>query len=55
MKTEQTKTEKVIDLTPNQTEKTLKIAVTAISIMAITWLALKISKQMLKELEGMGL
>ena len=56
MKKEQIKTEKkVVDLTPSRTEETLKIAVTAIAIMAITWLALKISKQMLKELEGMGL
>jgi len=55
MKTEQTKTEKVTDLTPSRTDGTLKIAVTAIAIMAITWVALKLSREMLKELEGMGL
>ncbi len=56
MKKEQIKTEKkVVDLTPSRTEETLKIAVTTIAIMAITWVALKLSREMLKELEGMGL
>ena len=55
METEQKKTKKIVHLTPSPTEETIKIALTAIALMAVTWLALKISKQMLKELEGMGL
>lgn len=56
MKKEQTETEKkVVHLTPSRTEETLKIAITAIAIIAITWVALKLSREMLKELEGMGL
>ena len=55
METEQKNTKKVGHLTPCPMEETIKIALTAITLMAVTWLALKISKQMLKELEGMGL
>jgi len=40
-------------LTP--TDKALKTTATAILLIAGTWLILKISKAMLKELEGMGL
>ncbi len=40
---------------PNRSEETVKIAATAIVLIAGTWLILKISKEMLKELEGMGL
>jgi hypothetical protein len=36
-------------------EDTLKIAATAILLLGGCWIILKLSKEMLKELEGMGL
>ena len=55
MKTEQTKTTKSIQMPLTPTDKVLKTTATAILLIAGTWLILKISKEMLKELEGMGL
>jgi hypothetical protein len=54
MKTQETKT-KIPVPTQNPTEMFIKVAATSILIMAGAWLVLKISKEMLKELEGMGL
>lgn len=45
----------VVNLTPSRTEETLKIVITAIAIMAIIRVALKLNRDILKELEGMGL
>ena len=55
MKTEPTKTSKPSSMVITPTEKVLKTTATAILIIAGTWLILKMSKEMLKELEGMGL
>ena len=55
MKTEQTKTTKSSQMPLTPTDKVLKTTATAILLIAGTWLILKISKEMLKELEGMGL
>lgn len=55
METEQTKTKIPVPLVPNQAETFLKVAGTTILILAGTWLVLKISKEMLKDMEGMGL
>ena len=42
-------------MSSKRSEDTIKIAATALLILAGAWLVLKISKEMLKELEGMGL
>jgi hypothetical protein len=55
MKTEQTKMKKSIDPTPSKTEQTIKIVATTIILIVGCWMVLKLSKEMLKELEGMGL
>ena len=55
MKKEQTKTKIPVPPVPNQVETFMKVAGTTILILAGTWLVLKISKEMLKEMEGMGL
>jgi hypothetical protein len=55
MKTQETKTKLQVPPTPNSAEMFIKVAGTSILILAGAWLVLKISKQMLKELEGMGL
>lgn len=55
MTTKQKTTPKSIDLMPVKLEDTIKIAVSTIVIAAACWIALKMSKEMLKELEGMGL
>ena len=39
----------------NNLELALKVGVVGIVILAGTWVALKISREILKELEGMGL
>jgi hypothetical protein len=48
-------TKKPIVLKQTRSEDATKITVTALLILAGTWMVLKISKEMLKELEGMGL
>jgi hypothetical protein len=54
MKTQETKTN--ITVPPqDSTEVFIKVSATTILIMTGVWLVLKISKEMLKELEGMGL
>jgi hypothetical protein len=55
METEQKKTKIPVPPVPNQVETFMKVAGTTIFILAGTWLVLKISKEMLKEMEGMGL
>ena len=55
MKKEQTTPKKTLHLASRSTDKTFKIATTAILLLVGTWIVLKISKEMLKELEGMGL
>jgi hypothetical protein len=47
-------TKKPIILTTSKSDDAIKITITAILILAGTWMVLKISKEMLKELEGMG-
>ncbi len=53
MKTEQTKNTAKRTLSP--TDQAFQITVTAILLIAGTWLVMKISKEMLKDLEGLGL
>lgn len=55
MKTEQTKNSKPSQMALTPVDKTLKTTFTAIILIAGAWLVLKMSKEMLKELEGMGL
>jgi hypothetical protein len=55
MKTEQKTISKSIDFMPVKMEDTIKIAATTIILIAGCWMVLKLSKEMLKELEGMGL
>ena len=47
-------TKNPIVLKKSRSEDAIKITVTALLILAGTWMVLKISKEMLKELEGMG-
>ena len=54
MNKEQKQTKKPIILTSSKSEDAIKITATAILTLAAAWLVLKISKEMLKELEGMG-
>ena len=54
MNKDQDQTKRPIILTSSKSEDAIKITITAILILAGTWLVLKISKEMLKELEGMG-
>jgi hypothetical protein len=44
-----------IQIVERKSNGALKIAVNGLLILAGTWLLLKISKEILKELEGMGL
>ncbi len=53
MKTEQNKN--TAKRTSSPTDQAFQITATAILLIAGTWLVMKISKEMLKELEGMGL
>lgn len=55
MMNEHTKTSKPSKTVLTPTDKALKTTATAILLIAGTWIILKISKAMLKELEGMGL
>jgi hypothetical protein len=55
MITDKTKTKKPIIEKSSRTDDTFKIAAIAIFIMAGCWVVLKLSKEMLKDLEGMGL
>lgn len=55
METEKKKSKIPVPPVPNQVETFVKVAVTTILILASTWLVLKLSKEMLKEMEGMGL
>ncbi len=55
MNENQEQTKKPIISTSSKSEDAIKITITAILILAGTWMVLKISKEMLKELEGMGL
>jgi hypothetical protein len=47
--------QQLIQLTEQKNDGALKISVNGLLILAGTWLLLKISKEILKELEGMGL
>jgi hypothetical protein len=47
--------QQLIQLTEQKNDGALKIATNGLLILAGTWLLLKISKEILKELEGMGL
>ena len=54
MNKEQKQTKKPIILTTSKSEDAIKIAATTILILGVALLVLKISKEMLKELEGIG-
>jgi hypothetical protein len=54
MNKEQKPTKSPIVLKQTRSEDAIKITVTALLILAGTWMVLKISKEMLKDLEGMG-
>jgi hypothetical protein len=54
MNKEQEQTKKPIILTTSQSEDAIKITATTILILGVALLVLKISKEMLKQLEGMG-
>lgn len=47
--------QQLIKLTEQKNDGALTIATNGLLILAGTWLLLKISKEILKELEGMGL
>jgi hypothetical protein len=49
------KNKQSIQLKEQKNDGALKIAANGLLILAGTWLLLKISKEILKELEGMGL
>ena len=55
MNKEQKPIKNPIVLKQTRSEDAFKITVTALLIIAGTWMLLKISKEMLKELESMGL
>jgi hypothetical protein len=55
MKKEPESTNKPIILVSNNPEKALKITLTAMLLLVGAWGIIKLSKEMLKELEGMGL
>jgi len=55
MNENQKQTKKSIICNTSRSEDAIKITITAILILAGTWMVLKVSKEMLKELEGMGL
>lgn len=55
MKTIKNKKEKTISLPKAQSDDLLKMAVTTFLLIGGAWLVLKISREMLKELEAMGL
>ena len=55
MNKEQKPTKKPIVLTPSRSDEAIKIAATTILILGVALLVLKMSKEMLKQLEGMGL
>ena len=54
MNKDQKPTKNPIVLKQTRSEDAIKITVTALLILAGTWMVLKISKEMLKELVGMG-
>ena len=54
MNKDQKPTKNPIVLKQTRSEDAIKITVTALLILVGTWMVLKISKEMLKELEGMG-
>jgi hypothetical protein len=54
MNKDQEQTKKPIILTTSRSDEAIKIAATTILILGVALLVLKISKEMLKELEGMG-
>jgi hypothetical protein len=55
MKEEQSKNRRHIRLNRDRKGEAAKIAITTLVIMVSVLIALKLSKEMLKELEGMGL
>lgn len=55
MKTEQTKNSKSSQIALTPADMMLKTTFTSILLIAGAWIVLKMSKEMLKELEGMGL
>ncbi len=55
MNKEQKPTKNPITLKQSKSEDAIKITVTAILILGGAWVLLKITKEMLKELEGIGL
>jgi len=55
MNKEQKQTKKPIILTTSKSDDAIKITITAILILAGAWIVLKMGKEMLKEMEGMGL
>jgi len=54
MNKDQEQIKKPIILTKSRSEDAIKITATTILMLAAAWLVLKISKEMLKQLEGMG-
>lgn len=55
MNKEQEQTKKPIILITSRSDDAIKITATAIVIIAGAWIVLKMGKEMLKEMEGMGL
>jgi hypothetical protein len=55
MNKEQKSLKNTITIKQSKSENTIKITVTAILILGGAWILLKITKEMLKELEGIGL
>jgi hypothetical protein len=55
MNKEQKSTKNPITLKQSKSEDAIKITVTAILILGGAWVLLRITKEMLKELEGIGL
>ena len=54
MNKDQKQTKKPIILTTSRSDEAIKIAATTILILGVALLVLKISKEMLTQLEGMG-